>query len=65
MKKKVLIAYETMMIGGTTTALLSLLSSFDYEKYDIDLILYTNKGRLLEEIPEEVNLLEQAYKIKK
>lgn len=28
--KKILIAYDTMMTGGTTTALLSLLNELDF-----------------------------------
>lgn len=65
MKKKVLIAYETMMMGGTTTALLSLLNTLDYDKYCVDLLLYTNKGKLLDAIPKQVNVLPQAYVNKK
>ena len=38
MKKKLLFAYDYMMTGGTSTALLSLLQALDKDKYEIDLI---------------------------
>ena len=50
-----------MMMGGSTTSLLSLLSNIDYEKYEVDLLLYRNEGALLSYIPKQVNLLPQAY----
>lgn len=62
MKEKILFVYDSMMTGGTTTALLSLLNTIDRSKYEISLLLYTNTGAHLEEIPEFVNLLEPAYK---
>lgn len=61
MKKKVLFVYYEMMIGGSTTSLLSLLQNFDYDKYDVDLLLYRNRGPLMDYIPDKVNLLPQAY----
>lgn len=59
--KKVLIAYDTMMTGGTTTALLSLLNELDYNKVSIDMVLFTNEGPFFNEIPDEVNILKPAY----
>lgn len=61
MKKKVLFVYYDMSIGGSTTSLLSLLNELDYEKYDVDLLLYKNQGDLLSLIPSQVNVLDQAY----
>lgn len=60
MKKKVLIASYPLDVGGTTTALLSLLHHIDYEKYDIDLILARNEGDFIPLLPKEVNLLSCA-----
>lgn len=62
MKEKILFVYDSMMTGGTSTALLSLLNTIDRNKYEISLLLYTNTGALIGEIPEFVNLLEPAYK---
>ena len=62
MKKKLLFAYDYMMTGGTSTALLSLLQALDKDKYEIDLILYKNGGELFSEIPGYINVLDEAYK---
>lgn len=61
-KKKILFVYDSMMTGGTTTALLSLLNTINQEKYDISLILYTNSGAHIGDIPNYVHLLLPAYK---
>ena len=49
-----------MMLGGSTTSLLSLLQNFDYEKYQVDLLLYKMEGPLIDYIPEQVNILPTA-----
>lgn len=59
--KKILIAYDTMMTGGTTTALLSLLNELDYGEISVDLILFMNEGPFLQDIPNQVRLLNQAF----
>ena len=64
MKKKILIVYTEMILGGATTSLISLLNSFDYSHYFVDLLLYENDGCLQNRIPKEVTVLEQA-RIKK
>ena len=62
MKKKILFVYDSMMIGGTTTALLSLINTSDRSKYEISLLLYVDTGAMMGEIPEYVKLLPSAYK---
>ncbi|MGU8814895.1 glycosyltransferase [Clostridium perfringens] len=59
--KNILIVYNTMCIGGSTTSLLSILKNLDYKKYSVDLLLSDNTGDLMHMIPKEVNLLEPAY----
>lgn len=61
MKKSILIVYESMVIGGSTTALLSLLNALDENEYDVELILYKEKGELFDLIPPKVNVLPMAY----
>lgn len=61
-KISVLISYPSMMIGGSTTSLLSILSRLDYSRYEVDLLLDVAGGELLDLIPSEVNILEGAYK---
>ena len=60
--KKILFVYPSMILGGSTTSLLSLLNSMDPEKYAIDLQLQSNSGPLMHEIPSHVNLLPEAQK---
>lgn len=57
MKKKIFIFSHAMEIGGAERALLGLLTSFDYSKYDVDLFLMQHSGELLSLIPKQVNLL--------
>lgn len=59
-KKKILFVYTDMILGGSTTSLLSLMEEMDHDKYDIDLLLYKNEGPMLSFIPDSVNLLEPA-----
>ncbi|MGE7307316.1 glycosyltransferase [Priestia megaterium] len=59
--KDILIVYNTMCIGGSTTSLLSLLSNLDYEKYNVELLLSDNSGDLINLLPKQVKLLPQAY----
>lgn len=49
-----------MMLGGSSTSLLSLLNNIDYDRYDIDLLMYKNKGDFIQYIPPQVNILPQA-----
>lgn len=57
MKKSILVAAHALEIGGAERALLGLLDSFDYEKYEIDLFLMRHQGELMEYLPKQVNLL--------
>ena len=41
-----------MIIGGSTTALLSFMNSLDSKKYNVDLQLLRNEGPLLDAMPE-------------
>lgn len=59
-KKKLLFAYDCMAFSGTTTALLSLLQAIDYDRYDVDVILYRNEGDRLSALPPQVRLLPPA-----
>ena len=59
--KKILFVYDSMMTGGTSTALLSLINAIDRTKYEISLLLYTNTGQHIKDIPSYVNVLPNAY----
>ncbi len=55
--KKIAFVYSQMIIGGTTTALLSILNNIDYTKYQVDLILFFTGGEFFDKIPEFVNTI--------
>ena len=59
-KKKILFVYYSMVVGGSTTSLLSVLNCLDREKYDIDLLLYRHDGPMMPYIPEDIHLLPKA-----
>lgn len=61
-QKHILFAYPAMMIGGSTTSMLSILNRLDYSKYEVDLLLNSHTGELLDMIPAQVNLLPPALK---
>ncbi len=56
-KKRIFIFNYFMYIGGAETALLGLLQSIDYTKYEVDLFLAMHVGEFMSLIPKEVNLL--------
>lgn len=57
MKKKVLIASFDLAIGGVERSLIGLLNSIDYQKYEIDLMLFKHEGEFFSLLPEGPNLL--------
>ncbi len=60
MKKELLIVNPDLYVGGTTSALLSLLHSIDYDRYQVDLLLLRNEGDFLDSLPPQVTLLPPA-----
>lgn len=57
--QRIFISMHYLEIGGAESALIGLLKSFDYTKYDVDLFLYSHRGEMMQFIPQEVNLLPQ------
>lgn len=57
MKKRLFISMHYMEIGGAESALIGLLQSIDYTRYDVDLFLHAHRGEMMQFIPKEVNLL--------
>lgn len=57
MKKKVLIICSNLGIGGFQKSLVSLLKYFDYDKYDVDLLLFIPEGIFMDLIPNNVNII--------
>lgn len=57
MKKDILFLVSDMESGGFQKSLVSLLQCFDYEKYNVDLLILSPKGIFMNQIPKEVNLI--------
>lgn len=57
MKKRLLFVMESMKSGGGERSLLSLLQLINYEKYDVDLMLFNQSGLFFDMIPEQVNIV--------
>src|SRR5690625_4205153 len=62
--KKVLIASFDMEIGGVEKSLIGMLNNFNYKENQVDLMLYSHTGDLLEFLPHPPHLLKevQAYR---
>lgn len=57
MKKKILIISTSLGGGGAEKVLITMLRHFDYEKYDVTLLLTVREGVYLDDIPSQVKLL--------
>lgn len=55
--KKILIVSHALELGGAERALLGLMDSIDYTKYEVDLFLLRQEGELLPYINSNVRLL--------
>lgn len=64
MKKRVIIVADSLEIGGIERSLISMLDNFDYDNYQVDLMLYQKSGELLENLDKRVNLLESQNRCK-
>lgn len=64
MKKKVIIVYDAMITGGTTTGIIPFLKAIS-SVCDVDLLLYRNDGEHMDDIVDSVTLLPEARKMKK
>lgn len=64
MKKKILIVYDAMITGGTTTGIIPFIKVLS-SVYDVDLLFYRNDGEHMDKIVDSVVVLPEARKIKK
>ena len=58
-KKDILFVMNNLNVGGAEKALVSLLQVFNYEKYNVDLLLFKKEGSFLSQVRPEVNILEE------
>lgn len=63
-KKNILIIMNNLRVGGAEKALLSLLQTFDYSLYTVDLLLFKKEGLFLNQVPNEVTVLEEPLEYK-
>lgn len=61
MKKNILFVMSNLECGGAEKALISMLEVFDYSKYNVDLLLFNQKGIFLNKVPQQVNILEEPF----
>lgn len=60
MKKKILFVIPSLRSGGAEKSLITLLSLFDYDKYDVDLLSFRRDGLFFDKIPQEVNVIKET-----
>lgn len=56
-KKKILFVNGHLNVGGVEKSLVELLKNFDYEAYDVDLLLLEALGSYVEQLPKQVNII--------
>jgi len=56
-KKRVLITLYDMEIGGIERSLVNMLEHFDYDRYDVDLLVFRHSGELLPMLTDRARLL--------
>ena len=54
--KKIIFVIESMNIGGTEKALLSMISEIPKNKYDMTILLLENRGEFLDHIPKHIKI---------
>lgn len=57
--KKILFVINSLNCGGAEKSLVSLLSTIDYNRYDVYLLMFQQEGMLLNLLPQEVHILPQ------
>jgi glycosyltransferase involved in cell wall biosynthesis len=60
-KKQLLFVTQYLQTGGIEKSLLTLLADIDYEKYDVDLLLFDYSGVLFKYVPSDVNILPPLF----
>ena len=61
MRKKLLFVTQYLQTGGVERSLLTLLSDLDFDRYEVDLLLFDHSGVLFNEVPKKVNILPPLF----
>ncbi|KEZ50326.1 glycosyltransferase [Metabacillus indicus] len=56
--KKILFVMNNLSSGGAEKSLSSLLSSIDYSKFEVDLLLFRDDGIYFQNLPEKIKILQ-------
>ena len=56
-KKRLLFVNGHLNVGGVERSLVDLLKYTDYDKYEVDLVLFEELGDYIDEIPNDVNVI--------
>lgn len=62
-KKRILFVNYSLHSGGIEKSLVTVLSLFDYQSYDVDLQLFANDGMFLSRVSPKVNLLPPLFPV--
>lgn len=60
MKKNILISVYDLEIGGIERSLINMLESFNFDKYQVDLLIYHHSGEFLKLIPDSVHMISEV-----
>lgn len=63
MKKKILFIMSNLQNGGAERSLVNLLQLMNYDRYDVDLVLFQEKGMFLGQVPKQVHILHEECNI--
>ena len=61
MKKRLLFVTQYLHTGGVERSLLTLLNDLDYDRYEVDLLLFDHSGVLYKLVPPQVNILSPLF----
>lgn len=59
--KKVLFVIESLHLGGAEKSLLTLLHNLDYNKLEVDLMIFKDGGIFQKLVPKQVNIILKSY----
>lgn len=60
MKKQLLFVMSNLNNGGAERSLVNLLQLIDFEKYDVDLLLFQECGMFLKQVPKDVHIVREG-----
>ena len=58
MKRRILFVIDSLVCGGAEKSLVSLLPLIDYDRYDVDLLMFARGGVFEKYVPDEVNVIQ-------